>query len=382
MKEKTKTQKGITLVALIITIVMLLILAVVTINSITNDGIISKTQDVANRFNQAQKDEQDILDEYLNYLNPSNGSSGEDAEELDLVERYVLGAEKTGRSALEIVNVDIVGAITSYKDEASTIADASTSITQLNSGYNDSFGDVYSYFEYNNKAYKAVVDYATYQTKDVEMIYKPEGREGTTVAYDSNGDGETEDWIILTDRDGKVEIVSAEEMGSLTLGYEDISVTVTTDLDGDGTVNDSGDKAIASYNNAITTINNYCKSLVTVTDNVRSVGGTDNTFTAYSSTNYDNWGSSITVDVAAGDMQYEMDLVKLSYFEKVSTTNPYWLASRFVYDFSNSMLFYVRCVYSGALDYYNLWYVNSDGGVYGSDYSFAVRPVVINPSGI
>ena len=38
--RRTKAQKGITLVALIITIIVLLILAVVTINAVVDDGII------------------------------------------------------------------------------------------------------------------------------------------------------------------------------------------------------------------------------------------------------------------------------------------------------------------------------------------------------
>ena len=74
--RSTKEQKAITLVALIITIVVLLVLATVAINSVVNDGIISKAQEVANKFNEAQANEQNMLDEYLNYLNPSNGGSG------------------------------------------------------------------------------------------------------------------------------------------------------------------------------------------------------------------------------------------------------------------------------------------------------------------
>ena len=66
--KRTKTQKGITLIALIITIVTLLILASVAISSIQNDGILSYTENVANKYNQAQRDEQSVLDQYLGYL--------------------------------------------------------------------------------------------------------------------------------------------------------------------------------------------------------------------------------------------------------------------------------------------------------------------------
>ena len=64
----TKEQKGITLIALIITIVILLILASVAVSSIQNDGILSYTENVVNQYNQSQRDEQSVLDSYLDYL--------------------------------------------------------------------------------------------------------------------------------------------------------------------------------------------------------------------------------------------------------------------------------------------------------------------------
>ena len=60
--RKSKTQKGITLVALIITIVVLLILAAVAISSIKNDGILGYAENAADKYNGAVKDEQGILE--------------------------------------------------------------------------------------------------------------------------------------------------------------------------------------------------------------------------------------------------------------------------------------------------------------------------------
>ena len=70
--KKTRTEKGITLIALIITIVTLLILASVAISSIQNDGILSYTENVANKYNQSQRDEQSVFDQYLGYLKGDN----------------------------------------------------------------------------------------------------------------------------------------------------------------------------------------------------------------------------------------------------------------------------------------------------------------------
>ena len=73
MKGKTKTQRGITLIALIITIVVLLILAAVAISSIQNDGILHYAQNAANSWNEAQSDEATALQNYLNYLDKNIG---------------------------------------------------------------------------------------------------------------------------------------------------------------------------------------------------------------------------------------------------------------------------------------------------------------------
>ena len=72
--KKTKQEKGITLIALIITIVVLLILAVVAINSITNDGIISKAESAANKYNESLQNEATQLQNYLDYLNEHSGT--------------------------------------------------------------------------------------------------------------------------------------------------------------------------------------------------------------------------------------------------------------------------------------------------------------------
>ena len=60
MKNFTNN-KGITLVALIITIIILLILATVTIMSITGDGIISKSRQAKVDYERGQEEEKGIL---------------------------------------------------------------------------------------------------------------------------------------------------------------------------------------------------------------------------------------------------------------------------------------------------------------------------------
>jgi len=301
MNIKGKTQKGITLVALIITIVILIILAVVSIGTISKEEIFQQAEEATNRYNQSIPKEQNTLAGYVEKLN-----------------KYFPIPESGGGNG----NVDPI-----------------------------------------------------------------QVSEGDTVKYDSNNDGTKEDWIVLTAEPGLVEIVSAQPMGSLTLGDDDAFVNVTTDFDGDGTIGDNGDKCIASYNNAITTINNYCKSLVTATDNegVRSVGGTNNDYTPFHSTNYDNWGKKIKVDVASTDEHYKTDYEKMGKLGIAKANERYWIASRIKREVSNYVYFNMRYVYtSGSLEYNLIWYLGTSGNVLDHGNNIprcAVRPVVINPSG-
>ena len=61
--------KGITLVALVITIIILLILAGISIASLTNQGLFTNAKKAANATNEATKLEQNRLTEYETEMN-------------------------------------------------------------------------------------------------------------------------------------------------------------------------------------------------------------------------------------------------------------------------------------------------------------------------
>ena len=54
MKTKEKLNKGITLVALVVTIIILLILSGITISSLTNTGLFENAKEAKNRTEDAQ----------------------------------------------------------------------------------------------------------------------------------------------------------------------------------------------------------------------------------------------------------------------------------------------------------------------------------------
>ena len=95
--RKTKSQKGITLIALIITIVVLLILAVVAIGAVQNDGIINYAKNAREEYGKAGVNEEVTLDGYLYKIE----------EDLDLPRKEVTkGVKVTGRNGIYTETVE------------------------------------------------------------------------------------------------------------------------------------------------------------------------------------------------------------------------------------------------------------------------------------
>ena len=90
--KKTKLQKGITLIALIITIVVLLILAVVTIGAVKEGGIIEHASNTANKYEEAKEKELIAL-AYSEYIIDKQVS---DTEALKVAGATVTGNETDG----------------------------------------------------------------------------------------------------------------------------------------------------------------------------------------------------------------------------------------------------------------------------------------------
>ena len=69
MKKFQNNVRGVTLVALVLTIIILLILAGITISSLTNTGIFGKAKEAKEKSEDAQRNEQDMLGQYMNEHN-------------------------------------------------------------------------------------------------------------------------------------------------------------------------------------------------------------------------------------------------------------------------------------------------------------------------
>ena len=69
LSKKIKTNNGITLVALVITIIILLILATISIQSLTNTGLFQKAQEAKEKTQNAEENQAKTLNEYEDELN-------------------------------------------------------------------------------------------------------------------------------------------------------------------------------------------------------------------------------------------------------------------------------------------------------------------------
>jgi len=63
-----KGQKGITLIALIITVIVLLILAGVAISAVSGNGIFQRTQNAVNTYSNSVTNEDEVYNDYANTI--------------------------------------------------------------------------------------------------------------------------------------------------------------------------------------------------------------------------------------------------------------------------------------------------------------------------
>ena len=152
MKTKNKRnylkEKGITLIALVVTIVVLLILAGVSINAVFGqDGIIQKAKDAQNKMDQATQNDLDSINELNNWIdgkiNGTTGSGGTvEGKEGSLLAMYQKaqkdGCDNAGGTCNDATHLHI-GDYVDYKNPTSGTAE----VTSAESGVygNDSNGN-------------------------------------------------------------------------------------------------------------------------------------------------------------------------------------------------------------------------------------------------
>lgn len=101
MKKVLKSKKGITLVALVITIIVLLILAGVSLNLLIGEkGLVNRAKNAVAQYDKSAEDERKGLDDLANQIDKLVDGTVVP----DILKKYILGEDGTGRSVLEILN--------------------------------------------------------------------------------------------------------------------------------------------------------------------------------------------------------------------------------------------------------------------------------------
>ena len=148
MRKTLKNTNGITLIALVVTIVVLLILAGVSINAVFGqDGIIQKAKDAPNRMDQATQNDLDSINELNNWIdgkiNGTTGSGGTvEGKEGSLLAMYQKaqkdGCDNAGGTCSDATHLHI-GDYVDYKNPTSGTANVTSTETGVYG--NDSNGN-------------------------------------------------------------------------------------------------------------------------------------------------------------------------------------------------------------------------------------------------
>ena len=419
MKQKLKnTQRGITLVALVITIIVLLILAIVSIKMVIDGGLTTKAADATKQHTIATEEEA-IQTGYAAYQielkkdgvgtltiegNPSISSiSGgwnilfdsrnsynltvggkvtkqEKTEDEIAMEKYALGDDLKGKALTELMNEDM----SSFKK----LNEKDVTLIMLMPYTNQDTELYYGiYVSYSNKIYRILFNIhgnssnpEGWTTKNVTRLYDvPSNTETIKYSYDGTKENE-KDWIVLyKDEVTKTaEILSPELIGNLVLGVDDIEAQGNTEWE----------KAVYSYNHAIERINNYTASLITNPNkiSVRSVGSNPNNPNYRNIKKYTSESiEEINGILEMGENNSEQDLVMMGYMGIIGTGDEYWLASRRVEKTYGASFSYEQIVFMvNTIDEYND--INGDSMIFcnsygsnsgmGSSNGYPVRPVV------
>ena len=174
MKIKVKQEKGITLIALVVTIVVLLILAVVSINAIFNEnGLIKKAQEAQNKMDQATENDKKELNNMNEWIENVTGKKTEGGDEPQISETWVLNETlNLGTTAwsynIEFSSNGVTGNVFSHHYIADSKAPDGGVLTD-NLWYGDDTGDgapVYINNAWPDEAYRTIT-FSTSPTGDL-----------------------------------------------------------------------------------------------------------------------------------------------------------------------------------------------------------------------
>lgn len=370
--------KGITLIALIITIIVLLILAMVSIKLVWDGGIINYAKYAVNKYNEAQQNEIEQL----------NAAFGENNDVPDEIAKFFLGEDRKGRNLYKVFSEATI-----HEEYNCVVLDNKLIVPM---SYGDGVNELYvevieTPIESNPNLSVYIVEmekcepeetmgstdkwenFADFKSKSVSKAYTPTGIEGQKKTYAG------QEWTVLYDNGDTVEMVSNDVMGNLTLS------------------------GVEGYNNAIAEINKYCESLIDIKDKnikVRSIGSNPRNPSNENTTMYtssflekdcspDNGRTYINLNgkVKGEDKNYNQDGIRIAVWGLDNNSKDYWVASRSIYSNENQEIGTIRNGWysNEGFRIVNLWKVNTTSRwneLHEYSVESPVRPVILIPKSL
>ena len=367
-KLKKNRMSGITLIALVVAIIVLLILAGISISMLSGDnGVLQKAIDAKTKSDEAQIRERIQLAYHSSLTKDITSENGE-------LTMPTLQAELDNEFAGKTVTI-----IPSADKKEWTIEVDGVKVTVVANGRNNPDSNT------NPLASDTLEegDYVIYNNITCRVLYGPSSDYG-------------------------IELISDESVDIVYLGSSDTNENVTASafntegITYTGTISDEAKKAATSYNRAIYTLNEKAQSYVVEGDRIvdktktRCVGSdpaspedittTDYAVTSSATNKYiRTYGYNNKFKVADTSNCYLTDYNKMSNLNIHNINGTYWLASRFMMIYSRVTYFRVRYVnvYGYADDgSENLFNVYSDGYLGKGGTSYGFRPVFHLQSGV
>lgn len=189
-RRKCSEQSGITLIALVVTIVVLLILAGVSINALFGkSGIIQKAQDTQNKMNQAQMNDLTGINKLNNWIENSIGTTDQN---LTLVKSWTCsnGGEWSDQIlAGEKVNGDIVANLYTTGDKMNLTEEISLDLYKLVIEGNGKMGTIATFDENNEIQTEHVWLKNMKETNELFTKFKAGELDLSTVDFSQISDG-------------------------------------------------------------------------------------------------------------------------------------------------------------------------------------------------
>lgn len=160
-----KKEKGITLIALIITIIVMLILVGVTVTVALNGGLFTTTKQAADRTTE-EKEKEIIQVAYSDYNMQKYSSQDKKTADFDLLEEFFIGKDINS-----LINEEkSVNGEVCFEDKDKGISIVILEEKDLEVSEDEKY--MYMYFEYNDNKYKLICDYNSTIAQKLEVMPK------------------------------------------------------------------------------------------------------------------------------------------------------------------------------------------------------------------